>query len=107
MLHASFVTGSVSRLGDQQLPLGLLAGGSYTGHSLELRPGDVLLVATDGILEAADKNGEEFGLGRLETLLNENCSQPLPAIAERIHAALSAFYTQDDDESLLLVRLTP
>src|SRR5271169_2653659 len=78
MLHASSATGSISRLGDQQLPLGLLAGPPYEGHSLELQTGDVLLVATDGILEAVNKRGDEFRLERLEALLSENRSQPLP-----------------------------
>jgi sigma-B regulation protein RsbU (phosphoserine phosphatase) len=44
MLHASSTTDSVTRLGDQQLPLGLLAGPPYQGHSLELQPDDVLLM---------------------------------------------------------------
>jgi phosphoserine phosphatase RsbU/P len=83
MLHASCSTGSISRLGDQQLPLGLMAGPPYNGHSVRLGPGDVLLVATDGILEAADKQGDDFGLERLEALLGENRSQPLAAIAEK------------------------
>ena len=103
MLHAS--SGSVSHLADQQLPLGLLAGPPYSGHSVELHPGDVLLVATDGILEAADKSGAEFGLERLEPVLRENRSQPLRMIAEKVHASL-ATYAQDDDQSLLLIRLS-
>jgi hypothetical protein len=105
MLHASHCSAAVSSLADQQLPLGLLAGPPYQGHSVEMPPGDTILVATDGILEAEDKDGTEFGLKRLQTLLVENCSQPLATIAERIHAALSASYAQVDDQSLLLVRV--
>ena len=97
---------AVSRLEDQQLPLGLLAGPPYHGHSLELQPGDVLLVATDGILEAANKSGDEFGLERLEAVLSQNRSQPLATLAEKIHEALTDSFSQDDDQSLLLVRLT-
>ena len=104
MLHAS--SASVERLADQQLPLGLLAGPPYSGHSVELQPGDVLLVATDGILEASDKSGTEFGLDRLETVLRDNRSSPLASIAQKIHAALAANYAQDDDQSLLLIRRT-
>jgi sigma-B regulation protein RsbU (phosphoserine phosphatase) len=104
MLHASS-TGP-AHLSDQQLPLGLLAGPPYNGHTVELHPGDVLLVATDGILEATDKSGADFGLDGLETILRDNRSQPLSAIAQKIHAALAADYAQDDDQSLLLVRLT-
>jgi len=97
--------GNASRLEDKQLPLGLLSGPPYCGHQIGLQPGDTLLIATDGILEAADKSGNEFGIDRLQQLLIEHRSQPLANIAERIHTALKADYAQDDDQSLLLVRL--
>jgi sigma-B regulation protein RsbU (phosphoserine phosphatase) len=103
MLRAS--SDGVSQLADQQLPLGLLAGPPYAGHSVELHPGDILLIATDGILEATDKSGAEFGLDRLGAILLDNRIQSLAVIAEEIHAVLAAAYTQDDDQSLLLVRL--
>lgn len=96
--------GSVSRLADEQLPLGLLAGPPYRGQSIELRRGDVLVVATDGILEAAGPSDEEFGLEQLEALLKEHSSLPLPSIVREIHSKLKSYH-QDDDQSLLLVRL--
>jgi len=105
MLHSSS-DGHVSQLADQQLPIGLLAGPAYNGHEVYLQPGDVLLIATDGILEATNKAGDEFGLDQLEGVLSESRSQGLAAIAHNIHAALSGSYAQDDDQSLLLVRLT-
>ncbi|HVP55192.1 MAG TPA: PP2C family protein-serine/threonine phosphatase [Candidatus Eisenbacteria bacterium] len=105
MLHASS-DNSVIRLSDQQLPLGLLAGPPYTGHDVELQPGDVLLIATDGVLEASDESGAEFGLDQLERFLLEQRSQPLSYIVRSVHSALAASYVQDDDQSLLLVRLT-
>ena len=104
ILHAS-LDGGIAQLADQQLPLGLLAVRAYQGHSVNLQPGDILLIVTDGILEATDKTGAEFGLEQSERVLRENRSQALAVIAERIHAALSGSYVQDDDQSLLLVRL--
>ena len=104
MLHVS-ATGNIVRLADEQLPIGLLAAPSYTGHSLNLKVGDLLFITTDGILEAADKAGSEFGLDRLESVVVGNRTQPLATIAEQVQTALSA-HKQDDDQSLLLVRLT-
>lgn len=103
MLHAR--SNSVIRLSHEQLPIGLLAGPPYSGDTLELHPGDILLVATDGILEAAAKSGTEFGLDRLEAVLHDNRMQALPAIAEKVYSSLSG-YKQDDDQSLLLVRFS-
>lgn len=105
MLHLT-ANGGVSRLDDQQLPLGLLAGPPYNGHTVHLQPGDILLVATDGILEATDKSGNEFGLDHLQQILSDNRTQSLETIAQTIHTALRASYVQNDDQSLLLVRLT-
>ena len=72
---------------------------------MNLLPGDLLLVATDGILEAETKDGVEFGFDQLESLLLENRTQPLAMIAQKIHDALSTSYTQTDDQSLLLIRV--
>jgi serine phosphatase RsbU (regulator of sigma subunit) len=105
MLHAS-TNGKISQLADQQFPIGLLAGPPYTGHTFNLLPGDILLITTDGILEAVNKAGAEFGLEQVERVLRENHRGPLADIAKSIHNALSGTYTQDDDQSLLLVRLT-
>ena len=89
-------------VGDQQLPLGLLAAPPYQGHSVELLPGDLLLVATDGILEAGDEGRSSSGPKSSKPLLLENRTQPLAVIAQKIHPALSASYIQKDDQSLLL-----
>jgi len=105
MLLFSAATSTVSQLSDQQLPLGLLAAPPYQGHIVDLRSGDLLLVATDGVLEAAQKNGTEFGFDRLEPLLLENCTQPLANISQKIHDALSSAYVQTDDQSMLLIRV--
>ena len=105
MLHAS-LDGNIARLSDQQLPLGLLAGPPYVGHEVSLQPGEILLIATDGIVEATNKGGREFGLEQVERVLRENRAQGLASIVRSIQTALSVGYAQDDDQSLLLVRLT-
>jgi len=104
MLHALAAASVASQLIDRQLPLGLLAAPPYQGSNLRLAPDDLLLIATDGILEAETKDGVEFGLDRLGSLLIENRTQPLATIAQLIHQALSSCYTQTDEQSLLLIR---
>jgi sigma-B regulation protein RsbU (phosphoserine phosphatase) len=106
VLHVS-AGGTVSRLEDQQLPLGLIAGASYVSHRVSLQSGEILLVATDGILEATNKSGAEYGLDRLQQILSNNRTQALAVIFERIRTDLNSSYAQDDDQSLLLVRFSP
>ena len=58
-------------------PLGLLAGREYEEHRIEASPGDVFLFLTDGILEAANRDGEEFGYAGIEKALIgcESCTE--------------------------------
>src|SRR2546429_1728676 len=43
------------------LPLGIKIGAEYQTATLELRPGDALILFTDGVIEAFNASGEEFG----------------------------------------------
>jgi hypothetical protein len=103
MLLAS-AAGSMSRLTDEQLPIGLLPGASYQSQRVELQADDILLVATDGVLEAENKAGEEFGMEQLERLLVEHRNAPLAQIATQIRSTLQRSYRQADDQTLLLIR---
>ena len=45
---------------EEQFPLGLLPVPQFDGRRLQMAPGELLVIATDGILEVCDKRGEEF-----------------------------------------------
>jgi serine phosphatase RsbU (regulator of sigma subunit)/pSer/pThr/pTyr-binding forkhead associated (FHA) protein len=57
---------AVTKLEDGNLPVGLIPGVKYTSARLQLKPGDRLVVVTDGVTEAEDAAGEFFGNDRLE-----------------------------------------
>ena len=59
---------SIERLGASSLPLGMFPGSNYEEAALHLDPGEILLVYSDGVTEAENIDGEEFGLERLEAL---------------------------------------
>ncbi len=104
ILHFRVDGGCVSRLSDEQLPVGLLPHATYGSHTVHVQPNDLLLIATDGILEAETKNGVPFGLTRLEALLLKHHDAPLVDIAAHIRTALRSSYQQADDQSLLILR---
>jgi serine phosphatase RsbU (regulator of sigma subunit) len=68
--------------------------------------GDIFVLVTDGLIETLNQNDEEFGLQRLEQLLVQNASRPLPDIFDALIAAVSAFGPQKDDRTVLLVRVS-
>ena len=47
------------------LPLGIIPGTAYTQAAVQLEPGDLLLLYTDGIVESRNDRGEQVGLGGL------------------------------------------
>ena len=68
-------------------------------------PQDLFLMMTDGISEVPNANDEEFGLDRLELLLTNNAGQPLPQLWELIMGEVERHGPQQDDQTLLLLRV--
>jgi sigma-B regulation protein RsbU (phosphoserine phosphatase) len=61
--------GSITRLGDGGLPVGLFDSAGYEGFTAQLTPGDRLLMISDGITECPDPQGTELGQDGLEAML--------------------------------------
>jgi phosphoserine phosphatase RsbU/P len=100
-------SGEVERLTASGPPLGLLPGASYQQHATGLGPGDLLLVYTDGITEAADPDEQEFGLERLAELVCRHRGAPLAELRRDIERALDEFVRgvpYADDRTMLFLR---
>ena len=104
LLLWSASTRMVSRIEEQQFPLALLPVTGFAAHPLAMQPGDLALLATDGILEVCSPNTEEFGAASLEQLLLAEAERPLAELAALILDAVHAYGRQQDDQTLLLVR---
>ena len=93
------------------VPLGLLPGTQYDESTLDLAPGDVVVFASDGILESENSQEEEFGLQRLSAVLSRIAPEDSArAIAERILAETDdhsgAGTAPHDDRTLVVLRVT-
>ena len=104
VVHWHAAAQSISQFEEPQFPVGLFPASQFDGFSLETSTGDLLVVATDGILEVADKRGEEFGLERLNEVVTSGALDPLPQLASRILTAARSYGRQLDDQTILLVR---
>jgi sigma-B regulation protein RsbU (phosphoserine phosphatase) len=91
------------------VPLGLLLEHTkYEETTLTLERGDLLALFSDGVLEAATPEHEEFGPRRLEKILREHAQRPMEDILETIFAEISRFEQgrpRRDDQTLLLIRV--
>ena len=95
---------SLSHVDEPQFPLGLLPVSAFDGRRMETAPDDLLVVATDGILEVGDKGGEELGVERLKDVIGANTQASLADLAAKILDTAQAFGKQIDDQTILIVR---
>jgi len=92
------------------IPLGLLSAAEYDEITVDLRPGDIVIFASDGILESENISHEQFGADRLNSLLaNVLPTTTANEIAEQILAATDDHSGQDttphDDRTLIVMRV--
>jgi len=105
ILHYRHGSGDTVRLSMEQLPLGLIPGGSYASERVIYSPRDLFLMVTDGITEVANARDEEFGLTRLQELLTRHATRGLPEIWDLIMEEVRQHGLQQDDQSVLLLRV--
>jgi hypothetical protein len=105
ILHLS-ATGKVrGRLGDEQFPLGLLPSATYRSQTTTAAPGDLVVITTDGVLEVCNRHGDEFGASGLERIVAAHTRSALPVLAKEILETVQKWGKQEDDQTLLLIRV--
>lgn len=103
-------SGSFYEYGSSEIPLGIVDDIDFGATSqIDLSPGDILLLGTDGIWEARNPEGEMFGTDRLKELIAAHVHQDAASLAALIIDSLDRFrgkLPQDDDITLLIVKAT-
>lgn len=87
--------------------LGLFGGARYTASHLLLAPGDLLLMYTDGLVEARNAEGEFFDAERLDALLSQYADLPAAELIQTIIQAARQFTGYEiflDDVTLVVVK---
>lgn len=99
---------SVTRLDKGGIILGIMkAIVPYQEGEVKMSEGDVLVLFTDGVTEAMNSKGEEFGEDRLEGIIKENLNESAEVILKIIVEAVKEFSksaTQSDDITLVIVK---
>jgi phosphoserine phosphatase RsbU/P len=91
------------------VPLGSFAGSSYDELSFELAPGDVYVFFSDGVSEANDALGREFGYARLLEVVDNTRHRGAREIVDAIFAAVQEFRGDtppNDDMTAVALKIT-
>jgi len=113
LYHYHAAEATMSRVVPRGLGLGLNNAGVFSSEIeekvVQYGHGDVLLFVTDGVTEALDPSGEQFGEERLLRIVTEEASGSAGAILDAVLKRLSAFSAgahQHDDETIVVVKGT-
>jgi len=101
-------SGNIERLDVGGVPLGILQNASYAAGEVTLAPGDWLVIFTDGLVEAVNFTGEEYGEARLLAILHANTGLAPDLLLERMIAEVNTFVgstPQHDDITAMLIRV--
>ncbi|MBN2383786.1 SpoIIE family protein phosphatase [bacterium] len=88
--------------------VGLFDKQHYEQNTLELKPGDIVLLFTDGASEAMNIDNEEFGLERLKSTLEAHKDQTAVQICSQLYQAVEDFekgMDRHDDLTLLVLKV--
>lgn len=99
--------GDMTPLNSTGKPIGILPDSTYEESVAEIPRGATLFLYTDGLNEANDPNEDEFGMERLEELLQGASAYALSEIPTRVIDAITAFENgthASDDKTLVVLR---
>jgi phosphoserine phosphatase RsbU/P len=101
-------SGAFTELESTGVPLGVLIPTEYPlGPVIRLDPGDLVVLTTDGIVEAMDQRGQLFGIDRLKAIIAKTHASPLPDFVRHIGRQVELYYVGDsppDDLTIVALR---
>jgi len=101
---------SIQRLEDGGPVLGLLPGAFYIQGEVPVGPGDLLVMFSDGITEAENTGGQDFGEGRLLAAICNNWDAAARELCDAVLGDLRSFLgglDPQDDQTLMIIRPRP
>jgi phosphoserine phosphatase RsbU/P len=101
------LNGNIDRLESASLPLGIAPEATFPSSQITLQPGDLLILFTDGVVEAFNSSGEEFSDPRwidvIRTLPPASAEQTLQNLIQSVEKFVGATRQSDDITCLVLL----
>jgi sigma-B regulation protein RsbU (phosphoserine phosphatase) len=99
--------GSIVWLDTAGLPLGLFPDSAYEEGTLQLHPGDTVIAYTDGVVEAVNQSGQEWGGQGIRKAAVESKAKDANELVDAIFTSLDEFSRgrQTDDATIIVARV--
>jgi sigma-B regulation protein RsbU (phosphoserine phosphatase) len=108
ILHFQAATGTCARYDPTSFPLAAMPLTTLQpAVTLDLLPGDMLVLLSDGIYEYHDAHGQQFGEARVEAILAASHGKTMAELSANLQDAVQAFAQgapQEDDMTIVLVK---
>jgi len=101
-------TGEIENIDTDGIPIGLEKTTHYGLAETKIEKGDILVLYTDGIIEAMNANGDQFSYERLESVIRKNSKESTEVILKKLKSMIKAFVgtaRQHDDQTILLAKI--
>ena len=98
----------IERLEDGGPVLGVIPAADYHEGEIALAPGDLIVMYSDGVVEATDHTDDQFGEDRLMAIIQENSQKPAAEIRDEILRRVREFLKEEppqDDLTLVVARI--
>lgn len=97
-----------NELTGQGLPLGIDKDSQYKESDITINTGQIIVIATDGIWEAHNQEGEMFGKERLRKTVRDNADRPAREIVNMTISGVESFRSskkQEDDLTMVVIKV--
>ena len=98
--------GKILDIKAEGVPLGLLPDREYEEVVLPVRPGDTIVLCSDGVTDHMSPEGEEFGRERIGQVIIESCNLGPHGVVQSLFDALDRFNTiKFDDQTVIAMKV--
>jgi sigma-B regulation protein RsbU (phosphoserine phosphatase) len=101
--------GTTRLLDESGLPIGVFEDSKYSESVVDFLPGDILVLYTDGVTEAFDRNDENFGVERLEQVVRATSDLRAGEICQAVATAVRQYSSEvggpEDDLTISIVKV--
>lgn len=101
-------TNSIDIIAQKTDPIGIERSSVYADQKLTVEAGDIIILFTDGLIEAINKDGQQFGINSLSQVIIDNSDLTAKEISTEIKYAIQSFIgpaNLHDDQTLIVMKI--